>query len=101
MPDVYYSPEKFDLKPYVEVELDEPNYSFDILMVWKHESGKFYWATDSGCSCPSPFEEYTYLESLEELTSANLPVALEILKSVSYEKENASKAMRKLRRAIK
>ncbi len=65
---VYYSPGKHGLKQVVEVNLSEPDYSFDLLVVWKHEeSGKLYWAQDSGCSCPSPFEDYNSLESLDVL----------------------------------
>ena len=38
----------------------EPNlsYAFDIICLWKVGS-KVYTASDSGCSCPSPFEDYT------------------------------------------
>ena len=60
---VYYSPEAFELKLIGEVDLSEPDYSFDILAVWKGESG-YYLATDSGCSCPSPFENYNTVDDL-------------------------------------
>lgn len=69
MSDVYGSPEKYDLE-IVDV-LDDPNacYRFDMLVVWRHMlSGKVYWFTDSGCSCPSPFEDCRAVEDLEELT---------------------------------
>jgi hypothetical protein len=68
-PDVYHSPEVFGLTPVGEVEWYEPDYSFDFAVVWYHaESGKFYWGSDSGCSCPSPFEDYTSLDKLESGT---------------------------------
>lgn len=54
---IYYSPEKHGLKLIAEVDLSEPCYSFDKLAVWRDDEG-FYLATDSGCSCPSPFENY-------------------------------------------
>ena len=65
MSNPYYQAEEFGLTPLGEVELREPCYSFDILAVWYHaETKRFYWATDSGCSCPAPFEDYKDLESL-------------------------------------
>lgn len=65
MDNVYYNPEKYGLGPVAELELAEPNYSFDTVVVWKHnENGLLYWAHDSGCSCPVPFEDYTSLEDL-------------------------------------
>lgn len=69
---IYYSPEKFDLAPLAELELSEPDYSFDTLVVWRHtKTGRLYWAHDSGCSCPSPFEDYTSIDMLNELVPAN------------------------------
>lgn len=44
-------------------ELDEPNmsYEFHCLGVWKHKpDGELYWAEDSGCSCPSPYENHYF-----------------------------------------
>lgn len=66
--DVYYQPEKFGLVPVAELELSEPDYSFDLVMVWEHtETGQLYVGYDSGCSCPSPFEDYTSLDKLDLL----------------------------------
>jgi len=63
--DAYNSPAKLGLTVVAEVELSEPYYSFDIAMVWYHlERDAFYVAQDSGCSCPSPFEDYTSLDQL-------------------------------------
>lgn len=51
------NPEKHGLTVVAEADLSEPNYSFDRIAVWADAEG-FYLATDSGCSCPSPFENY-------------------------------------------
>ena len=57
MSDIYYSPEKYGLETVAELDLSEPSYSFDLLVVWKRLSdGQLLYGTDSGCSCPSPFE---------------------------------------------
>lgn len=51
-----------------DVELSEPDYSFHILRVWvRKRDGMLLWATDSGCSCPSPFED-TKVSDLHEST---------------------------------
>lgn len=53
----YYEPEAFGLVKLAEADLLEPDHSFDIIAVWKDDEG-LYLGTDSGCSCPSPFESY-------------------------------------------
>lgn len=44
-------------------ELDEADlcYEYNTLLVVKHEpTGRVFYATDSGCSCPTPFEHYHF-----------------------------------------
>lgn len=73
-PDVYYQPEKFGLS--IVAEDDQGgSYEFDKFVVWADVNRNYYWATDSGCSCPSPFEDYT---SVSDLTAAS---AADILKA--------------------
>jgi hypothetical protein len=60
-PDPYAQPEKFGLTPIGMVDWygDEACYEFSVTQVWKHEeSGEFWWASDSGCSCYGPFENF-------------------------------------------
>ncbi len=65
---VYYSPEEHGLEILGEVE-EDPNYSFNKFVVWRRTSdGALFYATDQGCSCPSPFEDYTSVESLSAIT---------------------------------
>lgn len=62
---IYSSPEKFGLTTIGEVDWSSGSYEFDLTVVWKRESdGKFVYAEDSGCSCPSPFED----TGIEDLT---------------------------------
>lgn len=53
---VYYNPEKFGLTIVKEIEDPNASYSFDMFILWRDGSGRLLWATDSGCSCPTPFE---------------------------------------------
>jgi len=54
---VYYNPETWGLAPIDELELAS-GYEFDTYVVWVDQSGVVYWAWDTGCSCPVPFEDY-------------------------------------------
>ncbi len=43
-----------------EVEWEDQSYQFDMTRVYLHKpTGELYYAEDSGCSCPSPFEDTT------------------------------------------
>lgn len=76
MSNVYYSPEELGLEPLGEFEIHEADYSFDIFAAWRDpKTGLFYSASDSGCSCPSPFEDYNSLESLTMHETAHSLVA--------------------------
>jgi hypothetical protein len=100
-PDVYYQPEKFDLAPVGEVEMSEPDYSFDIVAVWRHTpTGDLYWARDSGCSCPSPFEDYTSLGDLTKLSPEGYEEFVRETKSCYRPAERAA-LLRKVRRALR
>lgn len=55
-------------------ELDEADlfYEYNTLLVVKHEpTGRIFYATNSGCSCPTPFGDYHFSEpdntNLEEI----------------------------------
>lgn len=80
--DVYHSPEHFGLEIVGQLELAEPDYSFNYGVVWyRPETERFYYAEDSGCSCPSPYEDYTSIESLgKPMTLAELKAELRTVK---------------------
>jgi len=54
---VYYDPQKFGLEIVDTLEANL-SYEFDMFVVWKDERNKLYWASDTGCSCPTPFDSY-------------------------------------------
>lgn len=67
-PDPYHQPEDFGLVPVAMIDWlgDEACYEFNMTQIWwKAEEKKFYWATDSGCSCYGPFENHTADDDLE------------------------------------
>lgn len=72
---VYYHPEKHDLEKVLEGDRSSGDYEFDILCIWRGMNDKkLYYATDSGCSCPSPFEDHNGLDSLTPILPETLDV---------------------------
>jgi hypothetical protein len=66
--DVYNQPEEFGLEIVGTASWDADDYGFDFTVVWRDPaSGEMFFATDSGCSCPIPFEDYRSRESLTPL----------------------------------
>lgn len=62
----YYSPEKCGLNV---IEMHERNisYEFDMVVLWEDvKTKKRYWAQDSGCSCPFPFENFHSVADMQE-----------------------------------
>lgn len=66
---IYYEPAAFGLEIVAEHDFSDWSYQFDTRVVWRDREGRLYTARDSGCSCPSPFEDYEGVESLERLTT--------------------------------
>lgn len=70
----YYNPETFGLKIVQQLDEADLSYEFNMLAVWKNKKNEFFYAQDSGCSCPSPFEDYEGEESLTKITKRNFDV---------------------------
>ena len=66
MSNVYYNPRDFGLEIVAEIEYSTGSYEFDTRVIWKDEEGRLWTARDSGCSCPTPFENES-LDTLERL----------------------------------
>ena len=62
---IYYDPEKFGLTIIAEID-DGTSYDFDQTVVFQDKAGVLYSASDSGCSCPTPFDNIG-LEDLEKI----------------------------------
>ncbi|MFF9525377.1 hypothetical protein ACF1DV_25860 [Streptomyces achromogenes] len=67
---IYYNPEKHGLTPMGEIDTGR-GYDFTKLVVWRRdEDGVIFWSTDSGCSCPSPFEDANSVNDLKRIDDA-------------------------------
>jgi len=72
----YYGPEKMGLEIVAELN-PAMSYEFDMVLVWKEtKSGNLYWAADAGCSCPTPFEDYTSVELLNKFNYEDIKQAV-------------------------
>lgn len=107
-PDVYYQPEAFGLTPVAEMDEDDASYSFDLFVVWKHNTGNLYWGTDVGCSCPSPFEDITSLNMLSTGTLDECLAAAKVWNAPRYDgdkpqtsAENMARFEAKVRDAVR
>lgn len=60
-------PEKHGLTLIADLEFGG-SWDFDTHLAFKHESGKVYYVQDSGCSCPTPFDDIAGTEDMELLT---------------------------------
>lgn len=82
-----------DLENVGGAELQWESWSFYVVEAWKGPDG-FYIATDSGCSCPMPFE---WLKSVDQLTGPlTAEQAIEEITSLStaaYDAEGTKRAM--------
>lgn len=77
-PDYYYQPEHFGLEIVATVDWFAGNgsYEFDDTVIFFHkDSGLYYSASDGGCSCPSPFEDFT-AEDLSDMEEAGSHYAM-------------------------
>lgn len=59
-------PERYGLTEVARFDWHTHSYEFDYTLVWKDEQGRVWEASDSGCSCPRPFED---TEELNRVTN--------------------------------
>lgn len=64
----YDNPSSWNLDMIAEFDKSDGSYQFDLIVIWKTDEGYLLIGTDSGCSCPSPFER---VEHVSELTHVN------------------------------
>lgn len=71
--DVYSKPENYGLEIVGSIDWLMEAYGFDMTVVWRDkETQQLYYLDDSGCSCPSPYEDVDSKEMLTEVTKEEL-----------------------------
>ncbi len=84
---MYSNPEAFGLTTIGEIDWSDGCYNFDYTVVWQRTfDGKFVYAEDSGCSCPSPFED----AGVEDLTVLRKRGGLKDFREHCAERQNNS-----------
>jgi hypothetical protein len=63
----YYYPDKSGLEIIESLNIYD-DYGFDMFIIWKNKDNNLYYAQDTGCSCPTPFEEFNSIEELSPIT---------------------------------
>ena len=91
MKNIYYHPETHGLEIFGTADVDE-SYSFSMFVAWKDAHGQFYYGSDAGCSCPSPFEDCNSLEDLTKATVPEVHAALDKWAAEQYSNVSASVA---------
>lgn len=61
----------------IDLDLSEPDWSFDYLSFWvRKDNGQILYSTDSGCSCPMPYEDHK-VSDLLEVSLSRIPALIE------------------------
>lgn len=69
---VYRNPAAFGLEIIMEADIGE-SYSFNRMVIFSDlQTGDLYFAQDSGCSCPSPFEDLISRSDLTRVSPENM-----------------------------
>lgn len=88
----YYSPEKCGLKVIDSIE-GGLSYEFDMVVVWQDlKSKKYYWGSDSGCSCPTPFEDVHRMSDLATLNVTHFKTFEDAVHGIYYGCSSADKS---------
>jgi hypothetical protein len=66
---IYYNPQNAGVRPVAALDVYDPDWDFDIFIVIQGPDGKVYVGNDSGCSCPTPFEDHTFPQDFTEVQS--------------------------------
>jgi hypothetical protein len=61
---VYYAPEAYGLTTVAAMDWDHEPYQFNLTVVFADAEGRLWFGSDSGCSCPTPFENVGELDRL-------------------------------------
>jgi hypothetical protein len=97
----YYHPEKCGLSIFDQIDT-AGSYEFDIFCIWeKDEDHTLWWDSDSGCSCPSPFDPGDHGHDLKPITIDTLYNFEEALKNhINISKDDYKRMYNKVKNYI-
>ncbi len=106
MSNVYYNPEQCGLKIIDTLDESGLSYEFNTLTIFEAiQNGKIYWAQSSGCSCPTPFEEYHFSDendhNLNEVNEQTLDSFINTVKTFPASVDERNSAIRKVKYRLK
>ena len=77
----YFSPEKCGLEIFEDIDT-AGSYEYDMFVVWKKiDDNTLWWDTESGCSCPIPFDNSDNGHDLKPITEETWHGVKEALKN--------------------
>lgn len=100
MSTVYIEPEKWGLEVVASLDTAD-NYEFCMLVIWRNKQGQHYLATSSGCSCPTPFEEYSHISELTRFNKHSLSEVENALKYISASYSDGIELLNKVKESFK
>lgn len=62
----YYDPSSIGLTEVAEIDAGD-GYDFNKVTLWRDTEGKLWAAADSGCSCPTPYENHKWPTDFTEI----------------------------------
>ncbi len=106
MHNIYYNTKECGL---TQVDcLDEANLSYEfntLLILEATQSGRLYWAHSQGCSCPVPFEEYSFVSDeqndLNEIRRETLDTFIKVVSEFPVSLDERQSAIRKVKYRLK
>lgn len=82
--------------PKFEADLDDEPYQYYVLGVWNRSDG-YYMGTDAGCSCYSPWENYTADDLTGPLTFEQVAEESNSLATDDYARGEVAKMLAEMR----
>lgn len=106
MNNIYYNPEDCGLSIVGVLDEDGLSYEFNTLLVVKETSSKrLFYATSSGCSCPTPFEEYHFSNGddhdLTEIKGENVEAFVNEVNNFPASQDERRQLVTKVRRQLR
>lgn len=103
---IYYDPKEAKLEILGQLDESDLYYEYNTFVVWRDTvSNKLFYAHDSGCSCPTPFEEYHFRNesdhNLDEVCKSNLHNFENSVKEFPATVDEKTELLKKVRQHLK